>query len=157
MRLDPFLAPDDPQPADEKHFTESDIQELKDYFAAEKQRYETALRQEAAARQQAETTLHAQQEALHAHEMRLKAQEELRTRQLPEQLLGALNLSSEETLLSTLACAEDAFRKALEEGVRQRLSGHAPSLIPLPQKKSKPRSLSYQEAAANYIRDRQNH
>jgi cysteinyl-tRNA synthetase len=47
--------------------------------------------------------------------------------------------------------------KALEEGVRQRLSGQAPSLIPLPQKKSKPRSLSYQEAAANYIRDRQNH
>ena len=27
MRLDPFLAPDDPQPADEKHFTESDIQD----------------------------------------------------------------------------------------------------------------------------------
>lgn len=152
MRLDPFLAPDDPLPSDEKRFTESEMQELKDHFAAEKQRYETALRQEAAARKQAETTLHAQQEALHAYELRLKAQEELRTRQLPEQLLGALNLSSEETLLSTLACAEDAFRKALEEGVRQRLSGQAPGLIPLPQKKAKPRTRSYQEAAADYMR-----
>lgn len=157
MQLYPFLSPDDAGSDEEKRFTESEIQQLlSEKLAEEKQCYETALQNEAAARLQAEAALHERESELRAHQMRQKAQEELKSRQLPAALISMLNLSSDEALAQTLTAAESAFRAALEEGVRQRLSSQAPSLIPLPQKTHKPKSLSYQEAAANYIRDRHN-
>lgn len=154
MQLYPFLAPDDGNGIEEKRFTESEVQQL---LSTEKQRYESALQTEAAARLQAETALHEREEQLHAHEMRVKAQQALRSRQLPEQLIGALTLENEETLSRTLSAAESAFRAALEEGVRSRLRGQAPGQIPLPQKPHKQKPLSYQQAAANYLSDRENH
>lgn len=156
MQLYPFLAPDDVPIGDEKRFSESEVQQLlSDRLNEEKQRYESALQNEAAARLQAEATLREREGQLHAHEMRMKAQEALKARQLPEQLIGTLSLESDDALARTLSSAESAFRAALEEGVRTRLRGQAPGQIPLPQKARKPRILSYQEAAANYIRDRQ--
>lgn len=158
MRLHPFYAPDDTQGGDEKRFTEGEMQTLLEQrLTAETQRYETALQHETAARMQAEATLRQREEELRAHEMRIKAQDALKSRELPEQLLNMLNLSNEDALHRSLSTAESAFRAALEEGVRSRLRGQAPSLVPLPQKNRKTRSLSYQEAAANYMRDRQNH
>ena len=157
MRLHPFLAPDDAEGKSEKRFSESEMQQLlSEKLAEEKQRYETALQNEAAARLQAEAALHERESELRAHRMRLKAQEELKSRNLPEPLLNMLNLSSDEALAQTLTVAESAFRAALEEGVCTRLRGQAPGLVPLPQKARKPKSLSYQEAAANYLSDRQN-
>lgn len=157
MQLYPFLSPDDAEGGEEKRFSESEVQLLlSQKLTEEKQRYETALQNEAAARLQAEATLRERESELRAHQMRQKAQEELKSRNLPEPLLNMLNLSSDETLSQTLSAAESAFRAALEEGVRKRLSGRAPGQIPLPQKTRKPRTLSYQEAAANYMRDRHN-
>ena len=153
MLSHPFLAPDDVQEGTDKRFTESEMQQLlSEKITAETQRYEAALQKEAALRQQAETALNEHKKALYAHEMRIKAQSALRERNLPEQLLGAINFSTDETLSQTLTAAEEAFRAALEEGVRSRLRSQAPSLIPLPQKSQKPRNRSYQEAAADYMR-----
>lgn len=158
MHIYPFLAPDDGNAGDDKRFSESEVQQLlTQQLNAEKQRYESALQNEAAARLQAENALREREEQLRAHEMRAKAQEALKARQLPEQLIGTLSLESEETLSRTLASAESAFRAALEEGVRSRLRGQAPGQIPLPPKARKPKSLSYQEAAAYYLRDREKH
>lgn len=158
MQLYPFLAPDDAQDESEKRFTESEVQQLlAQRLSEEKQRYENALQNEAAARLQAEAALREREGQLYAHEMRIKAQEALRSRQLPEQLIGTLNLESEETLTRTLSSSESAFRAALEEGVRTRLRGQAPGQIPLPQKTRKVKTLSYQQAAANYLSDRENH
>jgi len=158
MRFHPFLSPDDEGGADSRQFSESEVQQLlSQRLSEEKQRFDAALQLESAARQQAENALRERDAQLRAHEMRIKAQEALRSRHLPDQLIGTLNLTSEETLAQTLSAAEGAFRSALEEGVRDRLRGHAPSAAPLPQKSRKPISLSYQEAAANYIRDRENH
>lgn len=151
MHLHPFLAPDDAQEGNDKRFTESEMQQLlSEKLSIETQRYEAALQKEAALRQQAESALHEHEKALYAHEMRIKAQSALRERNLPEQLLGAINFTSDETLSQTLTAAEEAFRTALEEGVRSRLRDQAPTLVPLPQKSRKPRS--YQEAAADYMR-----
>lgn len=156
MQWYPFLSPDDEQGGNDKCFSEEEMQQLLlQRLSEEKQRYETALQNETAARLQAEAALREQKTELHAHQMRLKALEALKERHLPEQLLPMLDLSSEDALTQTLSAAESAFRAALEEGVRTRLCGQAPSLVPLPQKSRKSRSLSYQEAAANYMRDRQ--
>ena len=158
MQLHPFYAPDDNQGGEEKRFTEGEMLSLLEQrLSAETQRYEAALQNEAAARMQAEAALREREEQLRTHEMRIKAQDALKARELPEQLLNMLNLSSEDALHHSLSTAESAFRAALEEGVRSRLRGQAPSLVPLPQKNRKTRSLSYQEAAANYMRDCQNH
>ncbi len=154
MQLYPFLAPDDGGGSDEKRFTASEMQQL---LTEEKQRYEAALQSEADARKQAEAALQKQEAALRAYEMREMAQEALRARQLPEQLIGALSLESEDALTRTLSAAENAFRAALEEGVRTRLRGQAPGQIPLPQKTRRQKPLSYQQAAANYLSDRENH
>ena len=157
MRLHPFLSPDDAEGGEEKRFSESEVQLIvSQKLNEEKQRYEAALQNEAAARLQAEATLREREGELRAHQMRQKAQEALKSRDLPDPLLNMLNLSSEETLAQTLSAAENAFRAALEEGVRSRLRGQAPGQIPLPQKTRKTRTLSYQEAAANYMRDRHN-
>lgn len=158
MQLYPFLAPDDADGAEEKRFTESEMQHLlTQRLNEEKQRYESALQSETAARLQAEAALHEREGQLYAHEMRIKAQEALRSRQLPEQLIGTLSLENEDALSRTLSAAESAFRAALEEGVRTRLRGQAPGQIPLPQKTRKVKTLSYQQAAANYLSDRENH
>ena len=157
MQLYPFLAPDDAQDEGEKRFTESEVQQLlTQRLNEEKQRYESALQNEAAARLQAEATLRERESELRAQQMREKAQEELKSRNLPEQLLNMLNLSSDEALRQTLSTAESAFRAALEEGVRTRLRGQAPGQTPLPQKARRTKVLSYQEAAANYLSDRHN-
>lgn len=153
MQLHPFLAPDDEAAGADKRFSESEVQQL---LSEEKQRFESALQNETAARLQAEATLREREGQLHAHEMRMKAQEALKSRQLPEQLIGTLNLENEDVLARTLTATEAAFRAALEEGVRTRLRGQAPGQTPLPQKARKTRTLSYQEAAANFMRDRQN-
>lgn len=157
MRFEPFLSPDDAEGGEEKRFSESEMQQLlSQRLNEEKQRYEAALQNEAAARLQAEATLRERESELREHQMRQKAQEALKSRNLPDPLLNMLNLSSNETLAQTLSAAETAFRAALEEGVRSRLRGQAPGQIPLPQKARKTRNLSYQEAAANYMRDRHN-
>lgn len=157
MLFEPFLAPDDVEGGEEKRFSESEVQQLlSQKLSEEKQRYEAALQNEAAARLQAEATLRERESELRAHQMRQKAQEALKSRNLPDPLLNMLNLSSDETLSQTLSAAENAFRAALEEGVRSRLRGQAPGQMPLPQKARKTRNLSYQEAAANYMRDRHN-
>ena len=143
MRFEPFLSPDDAEGGEEKRFSESEMQQLlSQRLNEEKQRYEAALRE--------------RESELREHQMRQKAQEALKSRNLPDPLLNMLNLSSNETLAQTLSAAETAFRAALEEGVRSRLRGQAPGQIPLPQKARKTRNLSYQEAAANYMRDRHN-
>lgn len=153
----PLLSPDEMQGGDEKRYSQTEMQQLLDKrLSEEKQRYEAALQESAAARAQAENALHAREEELLAHTLRQKALDALQSRRLPSQLLGTLDISSEETLARTLAATETAFRAALEEGVRDRLRGQAPGLVPLPQKTHKPRTLSYQEAVAGYLRDRRN-
>ena len=156
MLFAPFLSPDDAAGGEEKRYSGEEVQQmLESRLSEEKHRYESALQNESQARMQAESALHEKEKQLKAHEMRLKAQSALRERQLPDQLIGILDLSSEGALAQTLSVSESAFRSALEEGVRSRLRGQAPGLTPLPQKSRKPRSLSYQEAAALYVRDRQ--
>lgn len=158
MLLHPYLAPDDVPGESDKCFSQEEMQQLlSDKLSEEKQRYEAALKNEAAARRQAEALLQEREAQLRAQQLLFKAQQELKNRDLPSPLLDALNLTSEETLYKTLAAAESAFRTALEEGVRSRLRGQAPSLAPLPQKNRKTRTPSYQEAAASYLRDRQQH
>ena len=85
--------------------------------------------------------------------MRDMAQQALLERHLPAQLMTMLRLDSEETLTQSLTAAESAFRAAIEEGVRTRLRGAAPSAIPL-EPPRKPRSLSYRQAADLYKSDR---
>ena len=154
MDFAPFLSPDDAA-GEDKRYTSEEVQQMLDSrLNEEKHRYESALQNESQARLQAENALREKEKQLKTHEMRLKAQSALRERQLPDQLIGILDLSSEGALAQTLSVSETAFRSALEEGVRSRLRGQAPGLTPLPQKNRKPRSLSYQEAAALYERDR---
>ena len=91
--------------------------------------------------------------ALRSHEMRETALSALREKNLPESLMPMLDLSGEEALMGSLASAESAFRAALEDGVRARLRGAAPSAVPL-KKPHKTKPLSYQQAADLYKSDR---
>ena len=147
MRLFPFYAPEDNDQEAPRSFSSEEVDALIEArLQSERESFENALNTEKIAREQAEN-------ALRSHEMREKAHAVLRERNLPEQLLGMLNLSSEATLDETLRSAEAAFRAALEEGVRARLCGAPPSAVPV-EKSTKPKPLSYQQAAELYKSDR---
>ena len=74
MRFESFLSPDDAEGGEEKRFSESEMQQLlSQRLNEEKQRYEAALQNEAAARLQAEATLRERESELRAHQMRQPA------------------------------------------------------------------------------------
>ena len=61
-------------------------------------------------------------------ELRAMALEQLSQRGLPRELAEALPYESEERCLAGLDALEQAFRRAVQEGVDERLRGRAPSL-----------------------------
>lgn len=139
--------------AGEKTLRQSEVDRLiGERLLKERRRYENELAEQKTARERAESALSQREEALFAFEMRQKAAEALARRGLPASLLGALRLQSEQALDDSLASAESAFRKALEEGVRARLSGQtAPAA---PESETPPVRMNYQQAAALYQADR---
>lgn len=143
MHFHPFYAPEDNDQEAPRSFSPEEVEAL----------IAQRISSERAAREQAENALMEKQQQIFAHEMREAARSALEERGLPAQLIDVLNLSSKETLHTTLQCAESAFREALEEGVRTRLRGLPPSAPPAEQsQKTKP--LSYRQAAALYQSDR---
>ena len=143
MHFIPFYAPEDNDRETDRSYSQA---ELEQQLATQRESYESALIAEKAAREQAES-------ALRSHEMRNMAQSALREKNLPESLMPMLDLSDEEALMGSLASAESAFRAALEDGVRARLCGTAPSAVPL-EKPRKAKPLSYRQAADLYKSDR---
>lgn len=147
MHFSPFYAPEDNDREAPRSYSQDEVDQLiNERLSGERESHESALQAEKAARAQAEG-------ALQALKMRDMAQQALLERHLPAQLMTMLRLDSEETLTQSLAAAESAFRAAIEEGVRTRLRGAAPSAIPL-EAPRKPRSLSYRQAADLYKSDR---
>lgn len=143
MHFTPFYTPEDNDQEANRSYSQA---ELDQQLAAQRESYESVLNAEKAAREQAES-------ALHSHEMRETALSALHKRGLPTSLMPMLDLSDEETLMNSMASAESAFRAALEDGVRARLRGAAPSAVPL-EKPRKMKPLSYQQAADLYKSDR---
>jgi len=147
MHFTPFYAPEDNDQEAPRSYSQEEMEQLlAAQLQTQRESYESALNAEKAARAQAES-------ALRSHEMREMAQSALRERGLPEALIPMLDLSGEEMLAQSLQSAESAFRAALEDGVRARLCGAAPSAVPL-EKPRKAKPLSYRQAADLYKSDR---
>lgn len=150
------------EPAPEKTLTQSEVNQLMtERIQKERRRFEAQLSEQKNAREKAESLLREREDALRArdeqlrqYEMRRKAQDALSARNLPGALLNVLHFSDEATLESSLQALESAYRTSLEDGVRERLRGHAPFYAPPAAEKSPKPTLNYQQAAALYQSDR---
>mgnify|MGYP004671384999 FL=1 len=75
-----------------------------------------------------EAALDERERIIAERELRAMALEQLSQRGLPRELAEALPYESEERCLAGLDALEQAFRRAVQEGVDERLRGRAPSL-----------------------------
>ena len=75
-----------------------------------------------------EAALDERERMIAERELRAMALEQLSQRGLPRELAEALPYESEERCLAGLDALEQAFRRAVQEGVDERLRGRAPSL-----------------------------
>ena len=151
------------EPTPEKTLTQTEVNQLmEERLQKERSRFEAQLREHKAARDQAEALLREREaelkqrdEQLRAHALRHRALKQLEARNLPSSLLDALQLTDEASLSASLKTVERAFRASLEDTVRDRLRGHAPSCMPsAPAGVLAKPHLNYLEAAALYQRDR---
>ena len=75
-----------------------------------------------------EAALDERERQIAERELRAMALEQLSERGLPKELAEALPYESEERCLAGLDALEQAFRRAVQEGVDERLRGRAPKM-----------------------------
>lgn len=98
---------------------DADRERLAAMTEEEKSRYQLSRR---------EAALDEREKLLVERELRAMALEQLAERNLPRELADALPYDSEERCLKGLDALEQAFRRAVQEGVDERLRGKAPKL-----------------------------
>lgn len=75
---------------------------------------------------QREADLNAREMQIYLRELRAGAVQQLLQRGLPEELSGAINYASEESVQESMNAVENAFRSAVQAGIEQRLRGGMP-------------------------------
>ena len=78
------------------------------------------------AAEQREAELAKRERDLNMREMRATARDILGEKNLPSELLGTLDYTSAETVQSSIASIEAAFRAAVQKGVEERMKGTTP-------------------------------